>query len=68
MLGATLKAGESVRYELADGRHAYLASALGDLEVNGVKIEARDGAAISDEREIEVKALGDAEVVLVDTL
>jgi len=68
VLGATLKAGESVRYDLAEGRHAYLASTTGDLEVNGVKIEARDGAAISDEPQIEVKALGDAEVVLVDTL
>ena len=65
---ATLSAGESVRYELAEGRHAYLAAAQGDLEVNGVRVEARDGVAISGEREIEVKALGDAEVVLVDTL
>ena len=68
VLGATLAAGESVTYGLAEGRHAYLASTKGDLEVNGLKIAAGDGAAISDEREIQVKALGDAEVVLVDTL
>ena len=33
-----------------------------------MKIEARDGAAISGEPRIQVKALADAEVVLVDTL
>jgi redox-sensitive bicupin YhaK (pirin superfamily) len=68
VLGATLKAGDSAAYELGVGRHAYLASTHGDLEVNGVRIDARDGAAISDESRIEVKALADAEVVLVDTL
>ena len=68
VLGATLKAGESAAYPLGEGRHAYLASTSGELEVNGVKLDAGDGAAISDEPTIEVKALADAEVVLVDTL
>ncbi len=68
VLGATLKAGERAVYELASGRHAYLASTFGELEVNGVKIGARDGVAISDEPRIEVKALADSELVLVDTL
>ncbi len=68
VLGATLKAGEAAVYELGEGRHAYLAITDGELEINGVKIEPGDGAAISDEPRIEVKALADAEVVLVDTL
>ena len=68
VLGATLKAGESTAYALGEGRHAYLASTSGELEVNGVRLGAGDGAAISDEPSIEVKALADAEVVLVDTL
>ncbi|HZK99075.1 MAG TPA: pirin family protein [Caulobacteraceae bacterium] len=67
VLGATLKAGEATRYDLAPGRHAYLATASGDIEVNGVKLGARDGAAIRDEAVLEVKALSDAELVLVDT-
>jgi len=67
VLGATLKAGEATRYDLAPGRHAYLATASGEVEVNGVKLEARDGAAIRDEAVLEVKALSDAELVLVDT-
>ena len=68
VLGATLKAGDEARYDLAAGRHAYLATAKGEIEVNGVTLEARDGAAIADESVLEVRALKDAEVVLVDTL
>jgi redox-sensitive bicupin YhaK (pirin superfamily) len=66
VLGATLKAGDSAEYQLAPDRHAYLVPAVGSLDVNGVRIETRDGAAIANEKVLKVKALEDAEVVLVD--
>jgi redox-sensitive bicupin YhaK (pirin superfamily) len=66
--GATLKAGETAEYTLGEGRHAYLVPATGAVEVNGVRLEARDGAAVRDEPVLRVTALDDAEVVLVDTL
>lgn len=66
VLGASLSAGESADYELGPGRHAYLVPAKGRVEVNGVALEPRDGAAIRDEAVIRVTALDDAEVVLVD--
>ena len=66
VLGATIKAGESAEYALGAGRHAYLVPATGAVEVNGVRIEARDGAAIVDEAVLTVRAIEDAEVVLVD--
>ncbi|MET0232765.1 MAG: pirin family protein, partial [Rhodanobacteraceae bacterium] len=66
VLGATVKAGETVEYTLDKDRRAYLVPAVGSLEVNGVPLDARDGAAISDESRIAIKALEDAEVVLVD--
>jgi redox-sensitive bicupin YhaK (pirin superfamily) len=67
VLGATIPAGETAEYTLGDGRHAYMVPARGVVEVNGVRLDARDGAAIRDEPELRVKALeGDAEVVLVD--
>lgn len=66
VLGATLKAGESTEYALAEGRHAYLVPAKGSVQVNGVTLEARDGAAIRAEPNLVVKALEDAELVLVD--
>lgn len=67
VMGATLKAGESAEYALGDERYAYLVPAHGKVEVNGVTLEARDGAAIRDEAVIRVTALEDAELVLVDT-
>ncbi len=66
VLGATLKAGESTTYALADGRQAYLVPSTGAVEINGVKLDARDGAAIRHEPALRVTALEDAELVLVD--
>jgi redox-sensitive bicupin YhaK (pirin superfamily) len=67
VLGATVKAGETVTYALAPGRHAYLGLAKGAVELNGVAVGARDGAAIKDVDTITVTASEDAEIVLVDT-
>ena len=64
--GATLKAGESAEYRLGEGRSAYLVPAVGAVDVNGVRLDARDGAAVKDEPVLTVTALEDAEVVLVD--
>ncbi|MBU8978081.1 MULTISPECIES: pirin family protein [unclassified Lysobacter] len=67
VLGLNLKAGESAQYDFGDNRFGYLVPATGAVEVNGVRIEARDGAAIRNEGAITVTALEDAEVVLVDS-
>lgn len=64
--GATIKAGETVDYDLGPNRFVYLVPAVGSVEVNGVALEPRDGAAVRDETRISIKALTDAEVVLVD--
>ena len=66
--GATLKAGETATWSLDPSRHAYLATTRGEIEVNGVRLDARDGAAVSGEHELKVHALSDAEVVLVDSV
>ena len=36
------------------------------IEVNGTRLEARDGAAVADETVLRVTAIEDAEIVLVD--
>jgi len=64
--GATLKAGETTEYVLGKDRHAYLVPAIGAIEVNGVRLDARDGGAVKDVEVLKVTALEDAEVVLVD--
>lgn len=67
VLGASLKAGDTVDYALGNGRYAYLVPATGAVELNGVRLDARDGAAIRDEAVLRITAIEDAELVLVDT-
>lgn len=66
VLGATLKAGESATYTLDPSRHVYLVASAGEVQVGDVHLFSRDGAAITGESEIVVKALVDAEIVMVD--
>jgi len=66
VLGATLKRGETAEYRLPKGRRAYLVAALGTVEVNGLRLGERDGAAVQDESALQVTAIDDAEIVLVD--
>jgi len=66
VVGATLKAGESAIYPLGANRRGYLVPAVGEIEVNGVLVHARDGVAISGEDILTVRAIKDAEIVLVD--
>jgi len=66
VLATTLKAGDSAEYDADKARSLYLVPAIGRLEVNGVKVNARDGAAISDETKVKITALEDSELVLVD--
>jgi len=64
--GAFIKAGETVRYETAAERHLYLVPATGRVRIGDVEAAARDGVAVTGESAIEVTALEDSEVVLVD--
>lgn len=67
VLGATLKAGESVTYTpAAASRHLYLVPATGKVRVEDVEANARDGIAITKLDTITITAIEDAELVLVD--
>ena len=66
VLGATLKQGQAVDYEVAAQRYLYLVPAAGRVLVNGVAIDAGDGAAIRDIQHLTITAVSDSEVVLVD--
>jgi len=66
VLATTLRAGQTLRQPLAEGRAAYLVPAKGAVTVNGVALHARDGAGIVDEPTIEITASEDAELVLVE--
>ena len=67
VLGGMLPNGAETVYELADDEAAYIVPATGSIEINGEELTPRDGAAIRGERFLRIKALDDAEVVLVVT-
>ena len=66
VLGATIKAGDSVTYTTDPDRHSYLVAATGKVTINDVQAQARDGVAITGLDRFTVTALEDAELVLVD--
>lgn len=67
VLGATVKAGESVTYTPRDAsRHLYLVPATGKVRVEEVEANALDGVAITQRESVTITALEDSELVLVD--
>jgi quercetin 2,3-dioxygenase len=63
---ALLEPGESGRHILEAGRHAWLHVAAGAISANGMALRAGDGAAISDEKVVEVTAKDRSEILLFD--
>ena len=67
VLGATVKAGESVTYTPSDpSRHLYLVPATGRIQVEDIEAKARDGLAITKQDSVTITAIEDSELVLVD--
>ena len=65
VLGATLKAGDSLTHEVGAGRHAYLVPAIGRVRIGGTEAVARDGMALGSGL-VTIIAEEDSELVLVD--
>jgi redox-sensitive bicupin YhaK (pirin superfamily) len=63
---ATLPAGETVSHTLKPGRHAWLQVLRGRAALNGVALAAGDGAAISEEQNLQITGQEEAEVLLFD--
>jgi redox-sensitive bicupin YhaK (pirin superfamily) len=57
---------ERAEFNLAAGRYAYVHVARGALRVNGVALQAGDGARVRDERRLSFEGGQDAEVLLFD--
>ena len=68
VLAATLAAGERISHAVDPARHQYLVAPTGRIRINGHEAQPRDGIAITGESAIEVEALDDAELVLVDAV
>lgn len=65
--GATLRAGDTLRYATTPERHLYLVPARGRVRIGDIEANARDGIAMRDLSGFEVTALEDSELVLVDS-
>ena len=58
--------GDSVSHVLAPERHAWLQMVSGAAELNGLMLDEGDGAAISGELALTVRAISPAEILLFD--
>jgi redox-sensitive bicupin YhaK (pirin superfamily) len=63
---SSLGRGEQVQHTLGRGRSGWLQVLRGSVQLNGIALEAGDGAAISDESSLAIRAAGPAEVMLFD--
>lgn len=67
LYASILKQDETVSHELAANRHAWIQVVKGSLEINGEFLNNSDGAAISNEKMLQIKALEDeTEFLLFD--
>jgi redox-sensitive bicupin YhaK (pirin superfamily) len=63
---ARLEAGQAITQALAAGRHAWVQVARGAVELNGTALAQGDGAAVSDEQALAIRARDDAELLVFD--
>jgi redox-sensitive bicupin YhaK (pirin superfamily) len=64
-----LDSGKSLALDLPAGRHAWVQLISGELEINGARLKAGDGAAVSDETRLTLSSVagnGTAEFLLFD--
>ena len=67
LYASILQANETVTHELAENRHAWIQIIKGSLDVGGETLNQGDGAAISEEKLLEIKSLSnETEFLLFD--
>jgi quercetin 2,3-dioxygenase len=63
---AKLDAEKAIDFDLFPGRHAWLQVLRGAVTLNGTTMDTSDGAAISDEPKLAIRAAENAEIMLFD--
>ncbi|KAB2653831.1 MAG: pirin family protein [Verrucomicrobia bacterium] len=66
LLLAKLNPKDTVEHPLQTGRHAWVHVALGEVTLNGKKLNAGDAAAVSEENELKLTANMNSQVLLFD--
>jgi quercetin 2,3-dioxygenase len=67
VLGANIGAGQILHYDIEAGHKSYLVVAKGKVSIDGQEVNSRDGVAIGSGA-LQIEALDDAELVMVDSL
>lgn len=65
LYASTLSKGDEVSHRIGVGRHAWVQLIDGKIEINGETMSSGDGAAVSDETAITIKALDDSSEFLL---
>ncbi len=65
-LVADLGVGDQASYSIEKGRGVYLQLASGEIDLNGQKLSAGDGAMVEDESEISIQAASQSHLLLFD--
>jgi redox-sensitive bicupin YhaK (pirin superfamily) len=66
LYAAALQPGQRVKHTLATGRTAWVQVAAGVVTLNGQRLNAGDGAAVTDEEELELVGVEDGETLVFD--
>jgi redox-sensitive bicupin YhaK (pirin superfamily) len=66
LLATLLAPGQTVTHRLAPGRHAWVQVARGAVSIDGTSLADGDGAAVSDVRELTLRATKPSEVLVFD--
>ncbi len=66
LYASVLGSGQQVEHRLARGRHAWLQVARGAVSLNSSSLAQGDGAAVSEEEKLTIRAEKDGEVLLFD--
>jgi quercetin 2,3-dioxygenase len=62
----TRSSGDEVSYQLGGDRHAWIQMIKGAVNLNSTTLHAGDGAAVSEETSLTIRATEDAEIMLFD--
>jgi redox-sensitive bicupin YhaK (pirin superfamily) len=63
---ALLEKGERAIHEPRPGRHSWVHVARGEIELNGKRLREGDGAAVTDEKRLEIEGKDSSEILVFD--
>lgn len=66
LYASRLAAGKTVHFEIHPGRHVWLQTIKGKLNINGTELQTGDAASTRDDRELKIVASADAEFLIFD--